>query len=761
MAERIDQVTIVGGGTAGWLTALILQSFLNSRRDQPPVAITLVESPNIPTIGVGEATVRGIPNLFRQLGIDERDFFRRCNATFKLAAEFKGWNLDEDGEPIYFLHPFNFPKPLDGINPAYHFLRYGSVNGKKAAEALTWNQAIITEMKGPRPLGAKDYEAVVSYAYHLDAALFGPFLRETAVDRGVTRIEDDVTGVEVDERGFVTKLNLERNEDLPVKLVIDCTGFRSVIMQGALKEEFIPYSNHLLCDRAMPFQIPVPVDRPLPAATRATALTGGWVFRVPLAERIGSGYIYSSDFKSDDEARDELIAHWRAIGDLTPEMEDPEPKIIRMKTGRTKRAWINNCIAIGLSNGFVEPLEATAIYMVESASRWLVTYFPDQGIDPVYAEAFNRRMDGLYDEVRDFLSMHFVTSNRSEPFWQAARAPGVAPDRLMEQLRLWKHTLPSDQDMFYKGLFGEWNYLYCLWEKGYFDGESYPLTPLARPESWQRFEESMQQNTAELLRRLPDHRALLSEIRGESALAPQADAPALAAAMRGVGGDGAWQAAQPVYQPAPTPQPAPSYAVQPQEPAPAYGAAAYMPATQPPPPPPQPAEATASGGIVFGAPSDMTVRPAPPPQAPGGLTYGAPASAAPATTPGAADPSAGLVFGAPSSPSPSPAPVNPAAGLVFGAPTSGGADQSSPAPASPAVPPAEPGGLVFDAPTFGTADAGASAGVTYGTVEPAGQAAGPPAAAKPEAPPPKPEPTPFERALAKRYGARPTVTTPR
>ncbi len=714
MSERIDQITIIGGGTAGWLTALILQSFLNRRPDQKPVTVTVIESPNIPTIGVGEATVRGITNLFRQLGINERDFMRRCNATFKLAAEFVDWNKDPVGDPVYFLHPFNFPRSLDGVNPAYHFLKYGSINGQKAAEALTWNQAIITNRKGPRPLGGKDYESVVSYAYHLDAALFGPFLRETAVERGVIRIEDDVTDAEIDERGYVTSLQLERNGSHPIKLVIDCTGFRSIIMQGKLGEEFIPYSNHLLCDRAMPLQIPVPTDRPLPSATRATGLTGGWVFRVPLAERVGTGYIYSSQFKSDDEARAELIQHLRANGDLTPEMEDPEPKIIRMKTGRTKRAWVGNCIAIGLSNGFVEPLEATAIYMVESATRWLVNYFPDQGLDPVYAEAFNRRMDGLYDEVRDFLSMHFVTSNRPEPFWEAARAPGVAPERLMEQLRLWKHTLPSDQDMFYKGLFGEWNYLYCLWEKGYWDAESYPLSPLISEESWRGFERDIQTATNDLLARLPDHRQLLSEIRGETTAVQQQEAfQPFAGTMMGVGGDGAWQSSQPIYQPQPAQQaapPAPTFTPSPAAQSPVLSQA---PATVPTPQF-QPAAAQPQGGLTYDAASfgSQPYQPAPPAPL-------APAAPAPSYQPAVqATPSYGASFAAP----------------LYGAPPQASPGQQTPSP-SPAAP------------------AGFDSGLTFSPQPPA-----PPA---PAAEPAKPEPSPFEKSLAKRYGRRATIGTPR
>ncbi len=762
MSQRIDQITIVGGGTAGWLTALTLQSFLNSRRDQKPVAVTVIESPNIPTIGVGEATIRGIANLLRQIGINERDFMRRCNATFKLAAEFIGWNQDENGKPIYFLHPFNFPRPLDGINPAYHFLRHGSVNGTKAAEALTWNQAIITNRKGPRPLGGKDYEAVVSYAYHLDAALFGAFLRETAVERGVMRIEDDVLDAEIDERGYVTSLKLERNGSHPIKLVIDCTGFRSIILQGKLNEEFIPYSDHLLNDRALPVQIPIPTDKPLPCATRATALTAGWVFRVPLAERVGTGYVYSSHFKSDDEARAEFIAHLRETGDLTEDMPDPEPKIIRMKNGRTRRAWVGNCIAIGLANGFVEPLEATAIYTIESASRWLVNYFPDEGMNPVFAEAFNRRMEGLYAEIRDFLSMHYFTSNRPEPFWQAAREPGRPPERLMEQLRLWKHTLPSDQDMFYKGLFGEWNYLYCLWEKGYWKGDNYPLTPLVSEESWRDFERHIQTATQDLLRRLPDHRALLSEIRGEAPAQPSYQSvpgqpmpgQPMPRTMIGVGGDGAWQASQPLYQPrpAPAPQPVPQAA----SPQISYGAATGGTAAGPAYPAasqqagnlggmqPKSTAMAESPGLTF-TPAAPSPAAAPAPAAAGGITYGAASFGSPGYQPGAA---AGA--------RPAGAPAAHGGGLTF-------------TPAEPSSAPAA-GSPSFAAPLFGAppSDPGSAPQQPQGaSPQPVDSFAGgftlsPTAPAAPPAPPePKREPSPIEKALAKRYGKRPTITPSR
>ena len=259
MTNRIEHITVVGGGTAGWLSAMILNRFLNTLREGPPVRISVIESPRIPTVGVGESTVIAMSRLLQQLGIDEAAFIKRTNASFKLSVRFEGWNLDDEGEPISFYHPFNNPGFLSGLIPAYHYNKYGPAEGSyDFADSMVVNPSIIRAYKGPRHLGSKDYEAAIGYSYHLDAALFGQFLREVALERGIEHIADDVAEVELGDDGSVSVLHLTDSGAFPVEFVVDCTGFKSLILQQALGEPFESFSDRLFCDRAIPLQIPMP-----------------------------------------------------------------------------------------------------------------------------------------------------------------------------------------------------------------------------------------------------------------------------------------------------------------------------------------------------------------------------------------------------------------------------------------------------------------------------------------------------------------------
>ena len=238
---------------------------------------------------------------------------------------------------------------------------------------------------------------------------------------------------------------------------------------------------------------------------------------MPLYSRVGTGYVYSSKFRSEDEARAEFFAHLRANGDLPADAPDPETKVIEMRVGRTRRSWVKNCVAIGLSGGFVEPLESTAIFMIDAATRWFVSYLPDRDVNPALAHQFNGLMQGLYEEVRDFIASHYLTSNRVDPFWRVAREQVVVPGGLREKLELWRHTMPGLLDTREANLFGYWNYLYCLWPKGYFDDGHFPLEAALSPESWASYSQKLSQLKNELIGALPNHYDLVRHIRGEQA----------------------------------------------------------------------------------------------------------------------------------------------------------------------------------------------------------------------------------------------------
>lgn len=516
MVDRVDKITVVGGGTAGWMTGMILYTFLNASRGGAPVQVTVIESPKIPTVGVGEATVAGMPMLLNHLGIDEAAFIQRCNASFKLSVQFENWGLDRSGTPISYYHPFNSPGFIGGMTPAYHYNAFGPHPGRDGlAECIVPNTAVLEAYRGPRQIGGKNYENDINYAYHLDAGLFGAFLRDVAVTRGLRHIRDDVVDVTLDERGYVSTLELERGGSHPVELVIDCTGFKGLILQQVLGEPFDSFEPNLLCDRAIPVQIPHRDPTRLQPCTRSTALGAGWVWRVPLYSRLGTGYVYSSAFRSDEEAKAEFFQHLRDSGDLPSDAPDPDTRAIHMKTGRTRRAWVKNCVAIGLASSFVEPLEATAIYMIEMAARLLVTHLPDRGINPAIAERYNQVMESLSDEIRDFIVSHYVTSNRPEPFWRAARDEIDVPDSLRENLELWRHVLPNEADTRGSRLFSYWNYIYTLWPKRFFEDRHFPLEGSISLRSWEHSGRDLAKRENLLLSSLPDHYALLNSIRGD------------------------------------------------------------------------------------------------------------------------------------------------------------------------------------------------------------------------------------------------------
>ncbi len=276
-------------------------------------------------------------------------------------------------------------------------------------------------------------------------------------------ILDDVDAINLDERGFVKSLNLRRQGEHAIDLVIDCTGFRGSILQQALGEPFEPYGDYLLNDRAAVVQIPHAEPRIIAPTTRGTAFSAGWNFRIPLTTRVGTGYIFSSQFISDDKAIEELLAYY---GD---QAKGHEPRIIRMRTGRVRNAWVKNCVALGLASGFIEPLEATAIFMTDLGTRWLQHYLPTQDFEPELAAAYNRQIARVFDEVRDFVQLHYHLNNREDTeYWKAARDGMKLSERLQENLKVWRHTTPEDLELGSAFLFSSPVYTLLLIAKGFY-----------------------------------------------------------------------------------------------------------------------------------------------------------------------------------------------------------------------------------------------------------------------------------------------------
>jgi hypothetical protein len=369
----------------------------------------------------------------------------------------------------------------------------------------------IEQFKGARALDAPAFGGALQYAYHIDATLLAGFLREICLARGVERIVDDVTGVALDEGGSIAALELRQHGSRPVQLVVDCTGFKGLLINGALGEPFVSFSDYLPNDRAIPIQTRRNDERAIVPATVATALDAGWCWRVSLQSRDGTGYVYSSAFASDDEA----------LGQLTSFLGGEEmliaPRVLPMRIGRCRRSWVKNCVAIGLASGFLEPLESTAILSIELASRWLVQFFPSSDFEEPLRRQFNGVVEKFYDEVRDFLGLHFSLNNRTDtPYWKALRHEAKQSDRLRENLAIWKHALPSIVDARSDMIFGHWSIACVLFGKGFYQGTELAGGELVPDEVWRWYWAETRAAKRATLAALPDHYDLIQAIRARA-----------------------------------------------------------------------------------------------------------------------------------------------------------------------------------------------------------------------------------------------------
>jgi tryptophan halogenase len=519
MSNRITRFTIVGGGSAGWLAASILLGTLNRRNDGADTQVELIESPTIPIVGVGEATTLSTFVTFAQLNIDELDFLKHCDATFKAAVRFSGWDVNADGSPRHYYHPFDAPPYMYNLPPAYHWHRRARADraaGRPVApfaHAMSPTPALMDAMRAPRSFEQGPFEGLVNYSYHLDATKLGEYLRGYCTALGVDYIADDVDGVQRDERGFISALQLRRRGGHAVEFVIDCSGFRSLILRQAMGEDFVPYSDSLLCDRALAAQLPhAAPDAPIAPFTTATALGAGWSWEVPLWSRRGTGYVYSSAHRSDDEAIAEFRTHLGEAGC------EAEPRVIPMAIGRARRGWVKNCLGVGLSAGFIEPLESTSIHLTQVAIRRFLDHLPERDCAPVLAARYNRLTGEMYDDIRDFIVMHYCLSNRDDtPFWRDAKEAARVPDRVRERLALWRRKLPSALDIDTNNpLFPEWSYIYVLFGKGAVDDIAFPLEAAISDDDLDAFLAEQAAARARIMARAPDHRALLTRVHAEA-----------------------------------------------------------------------------------------------------------------------------------------------------------------------------------------------------------------------------------------------------
>ena len=494
--DPIRKVVIVGGGSAGWMTAAALARYL----DQRATSIRLVESELISTVGVGEATVPAIRSFNQRLGLDEPDFMRNTNGSIKLGIRFENWR--EKGHS--YIHAFGYyGQPIRNV----HFQHYWAKLRDLGDETLfdEYNLPHVAAQRGRFDRPAADPGSVLSkyfYAFHFDASLYARYLRRWAEARGVRRTEGKVTGHALDpESGFVRSITLDSGEVIEGDLFVDCSGFRGLLIEQALETGYDDWSHWLPCDRAWAVSTAYPSqDAPIPPYTRARALQAGWQWRIPLQNRTGDGHVFSSRFISEDEGRRTLLENIEG---------EPmnEPRLLKFRTGKRRRLWNRNVVAIGLSSGFLEPLESTSIYLIQTTIFKLLSNFPDRGFAGVLRDEFNRQMDEKFAEARDALILHYHATTRDDtPFWNYTRTMEI-PGELDRRIRLFRRRgVVSHRKT---ELFIEHNWLAILIGQGIYPENYDPRVDGAGVEQVRAWLEKMKAAISDAADGLPTHKAFL------------------------------------------------------------------------------------------------------------------------------------------------------------------------------------------------------------------------------------------------------------
>ncbi len=495
--QPVRKVTIVGGGTAGWMTAAVLSQWLSK------VEITLVESDEIGTIGVGEATIPHIRNFLALAGIDALKMISESKASFKLGIEFVNWGAD--GER--YIHGFGkIGRDMLWLHPHQLWL---AAKARVPEKVLSFDHYSINcvachknKFAFPDTRNRNSPVADMEYAYHFDASLFARYLRSECETRGVKRVEGRINEViQNPETGFVEKVRLTDGREVEGDLFVDCSGMRALLIGDALGIGYDNWNKWLLCDRAQ--AVPCASVSPITPYTRSTAKKAGWQWRIPLQHRIGNGYVYSSDLISDEEVAESLLR------DLDGEaMADPRP--VRFAPGRRLKSWEKNVIAIGLSSGFLEPLESTSIHLIQTGIHRLLAMFPAIGFNRADIDEYNRQARYEYEDVRDFIIAHYKVTRRSgDPFWDHVREMDV-PDSLNERFDLFR----SSGRFFKHGaaeLFAEESWVQVLLGQG-FEMHADPVTEFVGDEDLVGFLHDLADTIEEVADGLPDHGELLRQL---------------------------------------------------------------------------------------------------------------------------------------------------------------------------------------------------------------------------------------------------------
>ncbi len=445
-------ILIVGGGTAGWLSAAFLAKTLSTSGNKQ-IKISLIESPEIGIIGVGEGSFPSIRGTLAAIGISEARFIRECHATFKQGIQFRDWVHTPTAPTAsasstlssknYYFHPFSQPSQRTGMPELLPYWLHGLAGKDRAfADAVTMQTYLAESGRAPKRSTDKDFLGPMNYAYHFDAGRFANLLAEHARSLGVQHLLGNVDTVQLAESGAIASLHSQEHGQIQADLYIDCTGFRARLIGEALGSPFHHINDVLFVDRALAVQVPYPQEQsPIPSFTISTAQQAGWIWDIGLQQRRGIGYVYSSRHTNASEAEQVLR---RYVGSS---MADLQPRQLQLELGYRPTQWIHNCVAIGLSGGFLEPLESSGIGLIETAAYLLSYLFPYNGEFAPVAKTFNHLMAQRYERIVEFIKLHYCLSQRSDSaFWRDNTATASIPASLRDKLSMWQGRPPSRLD---------------------------------------------------------------------------------------------------------------------------------------------------------------------------------------------------------------------------------------------------------------------------------------------------------------------------
>lgn len=513
---HIQKVAIIGGGTAGWLAANHLAK--QSHTDEHPREITVIEAPDIPIIGVGEGTVPAIRQSLKSIGISETEFIRSCDVTFKQSIRFENWLSEAKyGKHNFYHHLFEAPNPLVlDLTPL--FLKQAVLKQSQDAYVAPFADIASTQFAvceanlAPKLITTPEYQGVQGYAYHLNAAKFATLLAKHATTQfGVKHVKAKVNDCTFNDDGDIKALILD-GKQAEFDFYIDCSGTHSVLFEKALNVPFVNKSSQLFVDNALVVQVPTNEQQEIPPFTKATAHQAGWTWDIALPHRRGVGLVYSASHLSDEKVYETLDKYLK--NSASPkQIAQTSIRKIPMKVGYREKFWVKNCVALGLSQGFLEPIEATSIMLTDFACQLLAKRFPStKSQNEIYANEFNRTMTYAWERVVEFAKMHYCLSDREDSdFWFDNRQPATIPTGLQQKLELWRYQVPIPHDFFSKfEAFNLENYLYVLYGMHF-----KTQTPEFNASHWAILEQQKQmiaRKKQQLLENLPSHRALLNKI---------------------------------------------------------------------------------------------------------------------------------------------------------------------------------------------------------------------------------------------------------